>query len=97
MEGLGDPNLWNVQQFLDAKEGLSCWLQQLAAAGRGEGDRHALQSSLRSYGNLEGYVLAAGATQPQNRARLGRRGRGLVLEHFLPSISKPCGNTILTC
>ena len=36
MEGLADPNLWNVQQFLDAKEGLSCWLQQLAAAGRGD-------------------------------------------------------------
>ena len=34
MEGLSDPNLWNVQQFLDANKGLSCWLQQLSAAGR---------------------------------------------------------------
>ena len=36
MEGQYDPNLWNVQQFYDAKEGLNCWLQQLAAAGRGD-------------------------------------------------------------
>ena len=55
MEGLADPNLWSVQQFLDAKEGLSCWLQQSAAAGRGDRvqclfytlDHHELVGALR--------------------------------------------------